>query len=302
MICLASSGAGKSFTLGIILDMICCTLFPGATSAAALIENIRDFNKTGWFEDEFAQLLKRMNGQKFAEEKREIFLKLYGNDQISRITKAEKIIVDDPALMIFGLTVKETFLENITAESFLDGFMQRFLIITAEKDPCRKTKNFALYRTREHESYPEVRDAWETLSALPIHSEYTASEEAIAAYEKIFRDLYGDEDIPDSFYRRILWATLKYALSYHLMLGKTSAVLDAEDVRHASVMTRIHLSETCSLIKSYDDGNLAQLVEKASRLKNKKDRLPTTGELIAGVRAIPDAETARIVLDAIRNV
>ncbi|MBI2240428.1 MAG: DUF3987 domain-containing protein [Magnetospirillum gryphiswaldense] len=295
---LAPSSAGKTKTTTVIKKVMPLHLFPEVTTAARFIIDLTEHNHSAWFQDEWAQLLKRMESQTYAEELRDYLLRLHDNNPISRRTKTEEVAVADPALVVLGTTVEQTFLENVSAESMLDGFMQRFGFIIADLDPSRTPDMFPIYRVEEPTNLDPLHKAWQKLKDIPLHSDYEISREAEKAYVDGFRAHYHrHREIPASFFRRVMWRTFKYALVYHVLLGKDSKVLDAQDVGWAMRVSEMHLADSRRLLERYNLTKLEALVVKAEALQAKLGRRPSTRELISGVRGINNANMARFILE-----
>lgn len=155
---------------------------------------------------------------------KEYFLAAYDGRPISRSTKQSTITIAKPRMVVLGYTVDETWSSNVPAESMLDGFAQRFNYVFAKRrsGELRPLYDLSPWRNR-------VRQHCQKLEALPLNDRYFLSDEAIAAYEEAFRRLIGKAGgtLPESFNRRILFTCFRYALLYHVILGKTEPVLDA---------------------------------------------------------------------------
>lgn len=295
---LAPSAAGKTKTTSVIQAVMPLRLFPEVSTAARFIADLAEHNHTAWFQDEWAQLLKRMESQSYAEELRDYLLRLHDNKPLGRRTKTEVVEIADPALVVLGTTVEQTFLDNVSAESMLDGFMQRFGFIIADADPTRPPDMFPIYRVEEDDNLAPLRSAWTAIAGVPLHPSYGVSEAAERAFSDGFRQQYrGHGDMPASFFRRVMWRTFKYALVYHVLLRKTTDTLDAEDVGWAMRVSAMHLADSRRLLDRYNLTEIEAVVLKAETLQTKLGRKPTTRELISGVRGIRNANAARFILE-----
>jgi hypothetical protein len=228
---LGASCTGKSFTLGVINKVMPLRMMPETTSSARFMEELALNNHGALFQDEWAQYIKRMDGQSYAEEMKEYLLRLYDNKPIARRTAKATIEIDDPALVIVGTTVEETFLKNVSLESMLDGFSQRFQYVIGRADPERTTDMFPIYRTMEPANLLPIQQAWAAMERVPLHPQYLVDQAGEQEFVEAFRRLFGHyASMPASFFRRVMWRTFKYALVYHLLLGKHNDTIDAEDV------------------------------------------------------------------------
>ena len=297
---LAPSGSGKTQATTVLAEVMPLRLLPEATSAARFIEEVAKNNRAAWFQDEWAQMLKRMNSQTYAEELKDYLLRIYDNRPIARRTAKGTIEIADPALVIVGTTVRETFLDNVSAESMLDGFMQRFQFVIGDPDPARPPDMFPIYHTMEEENLAPLHQAWDVLKRLPIHDEYVVERAAEEAFVDAFKRLFvQNREMPASFFRRIMWRSFKYAIVYHFLLAKVAHVIDAEDVGWAVRVSALHIADARRLLDGYNLNTLETLIRKAEILQSKLGRKPTPRELIAGIRGINNAAMAYFILEVI---
>jgi hypothetical protein len=208
------------------------------------------------------------------------------------------IEIADPALVVLGTTVLETFCDNVSAESMLDGFMQRFGIIIGDADPERPPDRFPLYRVEEPANLAPLQTAWESIASLPLHEEYTVTPEAEEEFCRAFRHHFQHHHaIPASFFRRVMWRGFKYAAVYHVLLGKADALIDVEDVGWAMRVALLHLTDARRLLDGYHLTELEAIVVKAETLQARLGRQPTKRELISGVRGLRNNAMAVFVLE-----
>ncbi|GBR07121.1 DUF3987 domain-containing protein [Asaia siamensis] len=295
---LADSGASKTYATRVLQRVMALRRFPEVTTAAQFVADLQEHNRAAWFQDEWGQLIKRINSQTYADEIRDYLLRLYDNATITRRTRSQTIQVKDAALVILGTTVTDTFLQNVTLESMLDGFMQRFQYVIAERRPGEP---MPLYSMDDAPNIAALAAAWDKLQETTIHSRYTASPEAVETYTGQFRRLFRDHhEVPTSFFRRILWRSFKYALVYHVLLGKETAEIDAADMGWAVRVAELHLQDARRLLDRYNMSDLEKIVVKAESLAKRLGHQPTSRDLINGVRDIKNAQTARFVLELMR--
>lgn len=293
---LAESGSSKTLAASAISKAIpLSSVFPDSTSAAKWIEDLEEHNNELWIRDEFAQLLKAIETQTHMAEMKDYMLRLFDGTQIARRTKhGRPIVVDDPALTILGMTVFSTFTKNIPLESMLDGFCQRFCYVIADPDPSRPFQEYAFYDLRP--IIDAISSEWQKTAALPIADRYEVGHEGREAFEESFRLLFdSDRQIPQSFYRRILWRSVKYALLYHILLFKTGPEIDAQDMGWAARMAFLHISDCFRLIETYNVSDLERKVRRAEAIKAQfisQGRTVTPRDvvqLVWGVQSVPEA-------------
>lgn len=250
-ICMAESGSGKSFASSKIGKALGGTvnLFPDSSSAAKFVEDLREHNRGLWMRDEFAQFLKSLGADSMADTK-DYLLRCYDGSKIVRSTKAETIEVEDPALTIFGSTVFQTIKDYLNREMLVDGFAQRFAFVVAERDPDRKLRS--LYHFTERAS--EISEMWQQIAARGLHPKYKVDRIGEAAFEEAFQILLKRSDSTDvglSFIKRISHRGMKYALIYHVLMGKESDVLDAEDFGFAAKLCALNLRDLRKVLDLY---------------------------------------------------
>lgn len=269
IILLAQSGAGKTFCETFISRHIRVPMFMPINSAAKFVDELAKNNHSLWLQDEFTQLLKRIQANDYMSDLREYFLRTYDKSEIVRSTMKGTTIVPDPVLNILGMTVTQTFCDNISSEMMLDGFMQRFQIVYADADPSRPMSDFPIFRTHERRWSNKFAKAWAKMAETTLHPIYTLNRGAQEEYKEGFRRLFGHlGEVPESFFRRISWNAHKLALVYHIVLGKCSDVIDRHDMRWAMNMAAIHLVDLRRLIDSYGVSDLAKLIERAEDIRD----------------------------------
>lgn len=300
---LAESGTGKSFASRMIKNGISnnqdISMFPHCASAAKFVDELQYYNRSFWLKDEFAQFLKALENQTHMEELKDILLKLYDNDTIERRTKKYNIKIDDPALTILGMTVYSTFFNNISNESMLDGFAQRFSYIIAKKDNTRNMEDFPLYPVDIIKK--EIADSWNELLNVKLHDKYEVNANAIEAFKLSFGLLSSHKDkIDDSFFRRIMWRGVKYALLYHIILKKNSNMLDEFDMGWAGRVCWLHMQDMKEILSIKGCGELEALVRRAEavreRIKLKENREITARDLVINIKNIKNVNEAKSIL------
>lgn len=303
-IILASSGSSKTLAKDLLMGALALEDVEfegtGIASGAKFVEELSKNNHRLWVRDEFAQLLKLMNqpAGPMADLK-DYILRLYDNQTLRRDTKKETICVEEAALCILGLTVWETFPQYVSTEDMADGFAQRFSYIIARRDPARPMLKYPHYNLDTR----SWRRMWETIVAkVPANATYQAGDDAIEAYKTTFQTLYRD-GVPESFYRRILWKSHKYAAIYHVLRGRGDVeYLDQEDYGWAGRALSLHLQDALDLLRCHGLSDLEKICQAAEALRTKATadgKRLTTRDLVSGVRAIKTAGQARDVLSLI---
>lgn len=270
MILLAPSGAGKTYVEQFISRHISVPMFPRSNSAVKFVDELAQNNRSLWLQDEFAQFLKRVQRHDYMADVREHILRVYDKSEIVHSTSNGKIVIPDPVLTILGMTVSDTFSDNINSEMMLDGFMQRFQLIFADADPERPMSDFAVYTTHEPRWFNMFARAWRKITAIDLHGTYSLGRGARDEYEQRFRQLVAHMgEVPGSFVRRITWNANKLALVYHVILCKSTRIIDREDMRWAMNMTALHLEDLRRLVDSYGVSELAKLIKRGEGIRDR---------------------------------
>lgn len=296
---LASSGAGKTYSQKQITNSIDLTgveFGGGFASAATFLESLEKSPNSLWIRDEFAQFLKTVESDDGPMAGiKDYLLRLYDNGKIERHTKRDSISVENPALTILGLTVLETFGKYVSAESMLDGFAQRFSYVRAESDPDRNFRDYPLWlvdSSQFDKDWIKVKNC--------IQDKYFVDDDIILpAFSQSFNALFNDE-IPESFFRRLIWRATKYAMIYHVLRADNSDHLTAEDFGWAARVISLHVKDTAWILGEHTIGELEKVIASTeaafSRLKLKHGREPTLREIVQGVKAIKTVSQAKQIM------
>jgi hypothetical protein len=299
-IVLASSGGGKTFTHQTLKNNLHADIpevnGSAAASARQFIEELQNANGKGlWQRDEFLQFLKAIESGGPLAEMKDYLLRIYDGEKIERKTKDSALLVEKPELSILGFNALQPFIDGINPESLLDGFAQRFGYVLAKEDPDRKYGDYALWEIQGD----KWAGMWESLSQTILPA-YIADQVAIDAFKSCFKDLING-DIPESFYRRILWKAHKYAVIYHIIRGDgRNEKITAEDYGWAARVLHIHLADTAEILSQTNFGELEKLVqqcEKASQKLRDAGKEVTPRTLLQRVKGLQNASTAKFVFE-----
>ena len=279
-----------------------------ASSAAKFVDCIQAVPKGLLLRDEFGQFLNQIQNLQYMEEIKDILLRAYSNDPIERLTKETQITIRDHAISILGITVGETFLKQIGAESLVDGFAQRFNYIRAEKDPNRSITDFPIYFEEEEMAKAEMKSRLDNFKLgfrnlvkrndLP-DATLTFDPDAVQLFKDSFKGLFVEGEIPGSFYRRAMFAVFSYAAVFHAIAGKMGTVIERDSVSLAVRMVALHLQNARDMLNGYGLSELEKTVQKAEGIR---DRLAAQGkplkprDLVSGIREIRNAGQAHAII------
>lgn len=295
---LASSGAGKTFVTNRLESVLAVNAdFPEPASAAKFVADLAEHNHGFWVRDEFSQLLRGIEQQPHLAELRDYLLRVYDGKRVERRTKKEEIVIENPALVILGLTVLESFGEHVSPESMVDGFAQRFGYVIARRDENRDPREFAIYDLRGEEE--AIRGGWKRVSScVEKGARYRVTDGGEEAFRQAFAALMPN-DIPLSFYRRVLFRAIKYALLYHVLLCRPGVEIDAEDISWAARVCWLQLQDAAELIADHGLPDLERIIRAAETVRQ---RLVEAGQpcalrdIVRGVRGIRTTAEARAIM------
>lgn len=296
---LAPSGSAKTFAVGVIEDASPVkSKFPEAVSGAAFLEGLAEHSPALWVQDEIAQKLKQIEDPKSPlGDAKEYLLRAYDNKPIERVTKRDTVRVERPALGILGLNTPESFRKALSQESLLDGFAQRFGFVWAERDPDRPMEEFPIYH--KPELLKACKAAFEKVQAVPLHKVYRIGHEGAEAFKTSFSLLARGMETNESYFRRAMFRAFRYAVLYHVILGKSNDIIDAEDVGWGARVSSLHLSDMGKILGEQKElSGVAEKVAKAQEVKKRFDAAgkPFTPRVIQqSVRGVASAEEARAI-------
>lgn len=275
---LAPSGATKTLTVKTIIESFQFTpsISSGLESDAAYIEELKEKNYGMLVRDEFGQHLKEVQiGSGPLAKQRDYYLKTYDGNKLERKLKKGEIVVESPKIALLGMTVDETFYNIMTWETLTDGLAQRFNYTIAKSDQNKNILDWLDIDTKKLKN--KLPELFNEIKELELQDGYDVCSLASEIVKSHFKGLFSKYSaIPESFIRRLNWATYKYALIYHILLCKTSKVIDEEDVNYACNYMSIHIKSLKELLNAMgfsdideDIKNIDKAVEKL-KTKGKK--------------------------------
>lgn len=311
---LADSGAGKTFTTDTIsrwlkdpkTNQSPVPMFENANSAAKFVESLEETPKGLYIRDEFGQFLKQIQTMNHMEEIKDILLQMFSGQIVSRITMKRKIVISDHALSILGVTVGDTFESQIGADSLVDGFAQRFNYINAKEDKTRNFIDFPFYfeniqNPENTKIFRDMTNEWTNiLERKELEGEiFEFKKEAFEEFKDQFRQLFHNEDIPKSFYRRVMFSAFNYAVIYHILLNHSGSKIGKIPMGWAMRMIKLHLYSARQLLNSYGLSQLEQTIRKAERVKINFPDLENNKllrKLISNVAEIKNVNEAKAII------
>ena len=310
---LAQSSSGKTFALNKVhSSMKTVPRLHSPNSSVKFIEMIEKTPKGVWIRDEIGQLLQSIQTQSHMEGIKDTLLAAYSGDAIEYNTKKQSIYIDDHAFSILGLNVSDTFLEKVGAESLVDGFAQRFNYFFADKDKNRPAEQFPIYfdetvMKREDKRREDRidRECEKILSRDDLtDATLTLTPDAIDVFKDVFVDNFG-EDLPESFFRRVMMSMFSYSAVYHLLLDKRGHEIGNEAMAYAARVVIMHMKDVKRLLIQAGWSELEDLFQKCEawkdRFEKRNKRAATTRDMVSGVRQIKSVAQAESILRVLRN-
>ena len=251
-IVVARSGSGKTLSQK-QLDIAMgggVKLFPDAKTSLQFLKNLKEHRLGLFLRDEFAQFLKDVSSEPSMQNVRDYLLRTYDNADIDHATSKSSVNVEKSAISILGYTPTKTLKTYLTPEMLLDGFAQRFSFCVAEQDDRPIIGDYDFDRLAER-----VAPHWKKIVSTPIHPVYRVSQEARGVFNHVVGEIVKkarEDDVDDSFSRRLAFTTYKYGLAYHILSGNTDDTISPEDLTQGAQLVALHLLNLRKVLDLYE--------------------------------------------------
>jgi len=263
---LAGSGSSKTLASEEIDRIIARGRHPavtrlatGCTDAQWIVE-LHDNNGAFWFQDEVGKTFKSILTEANYRRIKQWCLDAYSHKPIANRLKSEKnkLAIDRPYFTFHGLTVDETWQDDIDFSSMLDGFCQRFSYYVAV--PRGDTDIFDHFLYFEGSEVDQRRDSlaeiWDVLCDQDGACDlYTLNKEVLPflkTWWASLRQSWGQSALPKSFIRRIGFDVLRYLMVIHFLLGKSRRPVDVETADIATRFAEYHFLSALHVVQQYD--------------------------------------------------
>lgn len=294
---LAESGSLKSLTLSSIAEVVeeagekdLLWELSGVSGPAAFMQEFagtgeqHSMNRRLCIIEEVGQFRKKMRDGGPLEELKNMFILIYDGNRVVRITKAGKLEVENPAISLFGISVAEIFLQEVRPEDMLSGEMQRQAIILCEPFDINSRRH-AIMKI----NLAKTRREWKRLIQSIIHAEYIVNARTAKIFESINKRFVGkfSEDIPDSFFLRIMWSFHRYALLYHVLLGKgREQIVCKEAYLYAERIIERILSDMAQTFRLTLSSDTYKKLEQVEKWIEKHNKIPAPRDIYRNYRNI----------------
>ena len=233
-----------------------------------------DNNGSYWLQDEAGQFFQNVLKNPMYSRIKPWMLDAYSNKPISNRLKSEqkKLVLPDPHFTFLGLTVRETWKDNVDAASMLDGFCQRFNYVIAPRRTDTDMFDHFLYFAGDgvEDKREELRELWQSLcyqeGAL---DSYELTDDVLPFLEGWWsglRSTWGDGAVPGSFIRRIGYSVLSYLVILHFLLGRSRHKIDLETAELATKFAEFHIESTHIMMREYGDSS-TKYVQKVADMR-----------------------------------
>jgi hypothetical protein len=271
-ILLASSGQSKSFTASKLMAAFSPIWVPNiiadAGSTAGLLTSLKENEGKAalWRAEEFGEFWRQTRTEVHAGTPR-VILMAYDGATISKQLKTEKLEIVKPYLSIFGTTVTENLAHALNPDDWLSGLCARLCFVLCPRDSARAW-NDRKYALLDELDLVRITDEFRKLVAVPIHKQYRLSSDARTKIKDAWV-IMGQQELDEAFVRRVEFRAFKYAVVYHWLQGKTSDVIDAQDINWAFRLSLLHLSDLKVILDPEECHDYKELVRVGEELRKK---------------------------------
>ncbi len=269
-IILADSSSGKTFALHQLLAGLGVPNpeipgLAGVVSAAALFSTVAACPRGLLVRDEFGQLVGRIERDLNLSDFKDLLLRLYDGHPICWTTKKDGVRqIDGPEVAVLGLTQHATWHEKVSPESMLDGFAARFSVMIARPDPARHWRDYPVWRIQT-ETWSE---SWRACEKA-VQSRYETTPAAEEYFCSEFRALAENTELPEPFFRRILFSCHRLACIYHVLLADPSPQLTSTDYAWSIRLLRHHLADAVAVVGAQNLSEIERLIQAAEKLQER---------------------------------
>ncbi|OQA32435.1 MAG: hypothetical protein BWY57_01949 [Betaproteobacteria bacterium ADurb.Bin341] len=269
-IVLADSSAGKTFTYQKLLTALGVQSpeipgMAGAVSAAAFFATLHACPQGLLVRDEFGQLVGRIEHDISLSDYKDLYLRLYDGNDIPWTTKKEGALrVQSPEVSVLGLTQYSTWHQKVSAESMLDGFAARFSVIIARPDPARSWRDYPTWVVDTN----KWAEAWGRCERV-LRSRYGTTAKAEEYFARTFRALAKDTELPEPFFRRIMYSAHRLACIYHVLLEDEAEELSPADYAWALRIIRHHITDSVEVMGNQNVSEIERLIQGAEALRER---------------------------------
>ena len=308
LVILAPSGAGKTLLRNAITEGLGLKLneLPEPGSARAFLDSMCACEgRTLWVRDEYGQLMQQIAAGGPLGPLRDYMLRAYDHARLKITTKKDGTTrIDHPVLSILAGSVDSSWAACVDAQMLVDGLLARHLFICAKRHTLRVPR------------YPmeSIRDTLETSAQglrerLALQDQrFVITQAAADVYSELWCELVGalGDRLDPAYVRRATWAAGRYAVLYHILLGKDGLAIGTQAMRWAWRAVLLHLQYARTAL-ALSDAGFAQKLDRvldwtAKQIAEGAD--PTSARFVRDMlqhfrRDLGNAQEARQIIDLV---
>ncbi|MBI6630889.1 DUF3987 domain-containing protein [Pontibaca salina] len=278
-IVLAPSGSSKTLATDTVTDILSddgeesnIAMFPNGGTDAQWIIDLDENNGTYVLQDEVGQWIEKVLKDATYARIKPWMLDSYSHKPISNRLKSEnqKLTIEDPHFTFMGLSVRETWKDNVNAASMLDGFCQRFNYVMAPPREDTDMFDHFLYFVGENvgKQKAELFEIWNALRHQPeAMGVYQIDKDVMPYLDNWWSSLraqWGSGALPASFIRRTGFSVLSYLVILQFLLGRSRRPIDIETAELATKYAEFHMECALTMMREYGDKTSGQIQKVAA--------------------------------------
>ena len=200
----------------------------------------------------------------------DVLLEAYTQQTIDLGLKSGGYFIESPVLSVLGYSQIQLFSKHFRSDDWLSGLMQRLIVAVCppRQGWQEKLELHPLKLQLEKKALPLLRDV---VSNTPIHG-YTIDDSALAYARHHVSETVKKLGVTKGFALRSLFNAYKFATIFHVLHGKSSSVIDRDDLEHAVALVRVVLNDLRFLIDETERNEITTLIDKAIAAREKLDR------------------------------
>ena len=308
LVILAPSGAGKTLLRNAIAEGLGLKLteLPEPGSARAFLDSLCACEgRTLWVRDEYGQLMQQIKTGGPLGPLRDYMLRAYDHAALEVTTKKDGTArCERVVLSILASSVDSSWAACVDGQMLVDGLLARHLFVCAKRRSMRvPIYPMARIRATLDASARGLRER------LAVEDQrFVISQAAADVYSELWRELVGalGDRLDPAYVRRVTWAAGRYAVLYHILLGKDGLEIGTQAMRWAWRAVLLHLQYARTAL-ALSDAGFAEKLDRimawaAARIAQGAD--PASSRFVRDMlqhfrRDLSNAQEARQIIDIV---
>lgn len=310
LVILAPSGAGKTLLRNAIAEGLGLQLIelPEPGSARAFLDSMCACEgRALWSRDEYGQLMQQIAAGGPLGPLRDYMLRAYDHSGLEITTKKDGTVrVDRAVLSILGSSVDSSWAACVDVQMLVDGLLARHLFVCAKRRPMR----VPIYPMEHIRATLEASAQGLRERLAEQDQRFVITQAAADAYGDLWRELVGalGDRLDPAYVRRVTWAAGRYAVLYHILLGKDGLEIGTQAMRWAWRAVLLHLQYARTAL-ALSDAGFAQKLDKIMDWTSKQiaeGADPESAHFVRSMlqhfrRELSNAQEARQIIDLVRK-